>query len=136
MGQDMNADQRKEVFNAWRTALAETARHQNIICKVGGLGMPFWGLGLELRTEPIGYLEVASIWKPYIETSIELFGANRCMMESNFPPDARACGYVPLWNAFKHIVSDASRDEKAALFHGTAARVYRIDLHGAATPAK
>jgi L-fuconolactonase len=35
---------------------------------------------------------------------------------------------VPLWNALKHIVRAASSDEKAALFHLTAARVYRIEL--------
>lgn len=31
--------------------------------------------------------------------AVEAFGADRCMMESNFPPDARSCGFVPLWNA-------------------------------------
>ena len=63
-----------------------------------------------------------------METSIEVFGADRCMMESDYPPDSRSCGFVPLWNALKHIVRAASPAEKAALFHGTAARVYRIDV--------
>jgi len=48
------------------------------------------------------------------------------MMESNFPVDGRSCGFVPLWNALKHIVKGASETEKTALFHGTAARVYRL----------
>jgi predicted TIM-barrel fold metal-dependent hydrolase len=88
--------------------------------------MPFWGFGLERRVEPIGYRELASLWRPYVETAIEAFGVNRCMMESNFPPDGRSCGYVPLWNALKYIVKGSSAEEKAALFHGTATRVYRI----------
>ena len=50
------------------------------------------------------------------------------MMESNFPMDGRSCGFVPYWNAMKHIVGRASADEKAALFHDTAARVYRIEV--------
>ena len=47
-------------------------------------------------------------------------------MESNYPPDGRSAGFVPLWNALKHIVRSASADEKTALFHGTAAKVYRV----------
>jgi L-fuconolactonase len=35
---------------------------------------------------------------------------------------------VPLWNAMKHITRSYSDEDKAALFHGTAARVYRIEL--------
>jgi predicted TIM-barrel fold metal-dependent hydrolase len=31
-----------------------------------------------------------------------------------------------LWNAFKRIATDASPSEKAALFHDTAARIYRL----------
>jgi predicted TIM-barrel fold metal-dependent hydrolase len=34
---------------------------------------------------------------------------------------------VVLWNAFKRMVGDASDDEKASLFSGTARRVYRLD---------
>jgi predicted TIM-barrel fold metal-dependent hydrolase len=33
-----------------------------------------------------------------------------------------------LWNAFKRITEHASAAEKRALFAGTAARVYRIDI--------
>jgi predicted TIM-barrel fold metal-dependent hydrolase len=50
------------------------------------------------------------------------------MFESNFPVDKGMCGYVPIWNAFKRLASGYSDDEKAALFHGTAARFYRLDL--------
>jgi len=34
--------------------------------------------------------------------------------------------YRVLYNAFKKLVADASPSEKAALFHDTAARVYRL----------
>jgi L-fuconolactonase len=119
---------RPDVFRLWRATLAECARRPNIICKIGGLGLPFWGFGLEERTDPIGYMELASIWKPWVETTIELFGADRCMMESNYPPDSRSAGFVPLWNAMKYLVRSASESEKAAMFRDTAVRVYRIEL--------
>jgi L-fuconolactonase len=48
------------------------------------------------------------------------------MFESNFPPDKQSGGYTELWNAFKRIISEATAAEKAALYSGTAARVYRI----------
>lgn len=128
LGLEMTAEGRNELFRSWRGALSELARRPNIFCKVGGLGMPFWGFGFESRSNPTTHEELASVWAPYVETAIELFGADRCMMESNFPPDGRSCGYVPLWNALKKIVAGATADEKAALFHGTAARVHRIDL--------
>jgi predicted TIM-barrel fold metal-dependent hydrolase len=127
---DMNEDGRKEVFSVWRASLRNLARHPNVVCKIGGLGLPFWGFGFETRADPIGHLELARAWKPYVEAGIEAFGVDRCMMESNFPPDGRSCGFVPLWNALKHCVSGCSGEEKAALFHRTAARVYRIDLPG------
>jgi predicted TIM-barrel fold metal-dependent hydrolase len=127
MGLEMNAEQRKELFHDWRESLLESARRPSIVCKVGGLGMPIWGFGFETRSDPVGYKELAETWRPFVETAIELFGPTRCMMESNFPPDGRSCGYVPIWNALKHITSTASKTDKLDLFFNTAARVYRID---------
>jgi L-fuconolactonase len=128
MGMDLGQSERADVFAAWARDLRELARRPHVVCKLGGLGMPFWGFGFESRAEPVGYLDLANEWKPFIETAITAFGAERCMMESNFPPDGRSCGFVPLWNAMKHIVRDCSVDEKAALFHRTAAQIYRIDI--------
>lgn len=136
MAMDLDDYGRTEVYNEHRKLMFELARRPNVYCKVGGLGMPFWGFRFEERQEPIGYLELATAWRPYVETSIEAFGAERCMMESNFPPDGRSAGFVPLWNALKHIVRAASPEDKAALFHGTAAKVYRIELSGLNGPTE
>lgn len=124
----LDAQGRAAVFEKLRAALKELGRRPNITCKIGGLGLPFWGFGFEQRADPVGYLELAEAWKPYVEAAIEAFGPDRCMMESNYPPDGRAAGFVPLWNALKHIVRGASADEKAALFRRTAARVYRLSV--------
>ena len=64
--------------------------------------------------------------RPYFEETIGRFGPARCMFESNFPVDKVSAGYDVVWNSFKRLVAGASADEKAALFHDTAARVYRI----------
>ncbi|MFL6449937.1 MAG: amidohydrolase family protein [Bryobacteraceae bacterium] len=128
VGMDMGSHSRAEVFAEWRNALREIARRPNVVCKVGGLGLPFWGFGFETRADPIGYAELAATWGPYVQTAIEIFGPHRCVMESDYPVESLSCGFVPLWNALKYIVHSATPAEKVALFHGTAARVYRIPL--------
>jgi predicted TIM-barrel fold metal-dependent hydrolase len=50
------------------------------------------------------------------------------MFESNFPVDKASCSYLVLWNAFKKIAARFTSDEKADLFHRTAARVYRLKI--------
>jgi len=128
VGMDMDANGRAEVFKQWRNGMQEIARRPNVLCKIGGFGLPFWGFGFENRSDPVGYEELAAAWGPYVQTATELFGPDRCMMESDYPVDSFSCGFVPLWNALKYIVRFASPAEKASLFNGTAARVYRIHL--------
>ena len=52
--------------------------------------------------------------------------------ESNFPPDNASCTYRTLWNAYKIMAKDLPPEAKAAVFHDTAVRVYKI---GEARPA-
>jgi L-fuconolactonase len=128
MAMDMSEQERDEVFRALRASMIELGRRPNVYCKIGGLGLPFWGFKLEERSDVIGSAELAALWRPFVETSIEAFGAQRCMMESNYPIDGRSAGFVPLWNALKRIVHGASPEEKAALFHRSVARAYRLRL--------
>ena len=48
------------------------------------------------------------------------------MFESNYPVDGYTCSYRTLWNALKRTAAGYSADERAALFSGTATRVYRL----------
>jgi L-fuconolactonase len=127
LAMDVPVSERQEVFNAWRKALKDLAKQPNVFCKVGGLGTAYWGFDFSTRATPTGYLELAKAWQPFIETAIEAFGVHRCMMESDYPADARSCGFVPLWNALKHSVRGCTTEEKQALFFGTAAQFYRIE---------
>ena len=106
--------------------LADLAQRPNVVCKVGGMGQPYFGFGFELRDVPPTYQELAATWRPWAEAVIEIFGVERCLMESNFPADRRSCDFVTLWNALKLLVTDASPGEKTALLHDNAARVYDI----------
>ncbi len=122
------AGQREARFGVWRDNIRALAERPNVVCKVGGLAMPFAGFDSFLVEPPATSERLAEEWRPYVETAIEAFGADRCMFESNFPVDAGTCDYATLWNAFKRLAADASADEKAALFHDTARRVYRLDV--------
>ena len=50
------------------------------------------------------------------------------MFESNFPVDRAACSYTVLWNQFKKLSAGFPNDERLAMFHDTAARIYRLPL--------
>ncbi|MCC6533472.1 MAG: amidohydrolase family protein [Burkholderiales bacterium] len=119
---------RAAVFDIWRGHMRELVQFPNLSVKLGGLGMLYCGFDFHLRDMPPASEELAAAWRPYIETCIELFGVERCMLESNFPVDKQSCGYGVLWNAFKRITAGCSPAEKAALYHDTARRVYRLSV--------
>ena len=64
--------------------------------------------------------------RPYYEHTIEHFGVERCMFESNFPGDKLSCSYNVLWHSFKRLTANYSAADKAQLFLEAAARVYRL----------
>jgi len=114
-------------FPIWRDNLRELSKSANVAVKLGGLGCPYVGLPSSLRDRvPARSEDLAKDWRPYIETCIEIFGADRCMFEGNYPVEGVTADYSTIWNAFKRVVGGASPQEKRALFHDTAARVYRL----------
>lgn len=118
---------RQAAFAEWSAAMRDLARRPNVVVKLGGLAMGVGGFDFHLNPEPPSSEQLAAAWRPYIETCLALFGAERCMFESNFPVDKGMLGYRVLWNGFKRLSTDLSETEKRALFAGTARRVYRLD---------
>ncbi len=120
------AGRRDEVFASWREAIRELAACPNVWVKLGGLGMAVYGFEFHRREPRPGSAELAQAWRPYIETCIEAFGADRGVFESNFPVDKVSCSYDTLWNAFKRITAGSSGDEKAQLYRDNARAFYRL----------
>jgi predicted TIM-barrel fold metal-dependent hydrolase len=120
------AGKRDEVFVAWSRQIHELATCPNVHIKLGGLGMRMFGFTHHLGELPPSSEELAAAWRPYIETCIAAFGPERAMFESNFPVDKGSCSYSVLWNAFKRIAAGCSAAERAALFAGTATKLYRL----------
>jgi predicted TIM-barrel fold metal-dependent hydrolase len=122
------ANRREEIFATWRSSIREIAKCPNVVVKLGGLAMRLLGYDFHERAAPPSSEELAAAWRPYMETCIEAFGPQRCMFESNFPPDKGQCSYQVIFNAFKRIAAHCSEAEKTALFSGTAIDVYRLKL--------
>ena len=116
----------QEVFQVWQANMREVAACPNVSLKLGGvLGRlaAYDYLNTE-RPEPSDAL--ANALSPYLLPLIDMFGPSRCMFESNYPVDATYASSRTLWNAYKRITAHFSPDEKAAMYAGTARRVYRL----------
>ena len=124
-GPYVNRDE--EILPVWRKGIEAVAQCPNVNVKLGGTGQPRTGYGWSAREKPIGSEEIAETMAPYMDHCIEQFGPNRCMFESNFPPDKVGHSYNVLFNAFKRMSKGYSATERADMFHDTAARVYRIE---------
>jgi predicted TIM-barrel fold metal-dependent hydrolase len=120
------ADTDGSIFAAWREGIRDVAQRPNVLIKVGGLGMDLHSFGTP--SPPRSSAELAAAWEPYVESAIEAFGAQRCMFESNYPPDGVAGSYGQLWNAFKIITEQYSDPEKDRLFRATATEAYRLPM--------
>jgi len=100
----------------------------NVYVKLGGIGMPRTGFDWHARNTPIGSEELAATMAPFMTYCIEQFGPSRSMFESNFPVDKVSFSYCVMYNAFKRLSKAYSAAERAAMFHDTATRVYRIGV--------
>ena len=125
MGPYANNDE--EVLDTWRKGIAAAASAPNVVIKLGGIGMPRTGFDWHERAAPASSEELAEGMAPFMSYCIEQFGPDRCMFESNFPVDKVSYSYNVMYNAFKRLSKGYSATERAAMFHDTAVRVYRVD---------
>jgi predicted TIM-barrel fold metal-dependent hydrolase len=126
MGVGSYADKPDEVFAEWRGYIDDLARCPNVVAKLGGIAMEVNGYGWHLNERPPSSEELMEATRRYYEYTIERFTPQRCMFESNFPVDKLSASYVTVWNSFKRLTHGYSASDRAALFHDTAKRVYRL----------
>lgn len=126
VGSQRSADEPEEVLDQWKRDMVELAACENVVMKLGGLGMPSYHFGWHLRETPATSDEVLAAQRDYYLYAIDCFGPDRCMFESNFPVDKLSMSYHVYWNAMKKIAADFSENEKDMLFSGTATRVYNL----------
>ena len=120
------ASQREQIFRQWTSDVEAIAECDNVVAKLGGLAMPDNGFGWHTAERPPTSDEFVEAQRRYYLHTIECFGPDRCMFESNFPVDRLSMSYRVVWNGFKKMIADFSPDERDAMLRGTAARVYRL----------
>jgi predicted TIM-barrel fold metal-dependent hydrolase len=108
------ADRSAAGIAGWRAAMAALARCPNAAVKISGIGVA-------------GQAWTAAANREIVLTTIELFGADRCMFASNFPVDGLCATFDEIYSGFRAIVRDFSADEQRKLFHDNAMRIYGID---------
>tara|TARA_R110000824_G_scaffold390760_2_gene587495 strand:- start:182428 stop:183432 length:1005 start_codon:yes stop_codon:yes gene_type:complete len=127
LGIGPHAGKRAEIFDTWMGDIVELSECENVVAKLGGINMAVNGFNWHKRSMPPTSDELVAETRDYYLHTIDAFGPDRCMFESNFPVDKQSCSYPVLWNAMKKIAADFSEDEKTSMFHDTAKRIYRLD---------
>lgn len=115
-----------EIYPQWKKDVADLAKCDNVVAKLGGLAMMINGWGWDERELPASSDDIVHAHQDYYLHMIDCFGPRRCMFESNFPVDKVSVSYAVLWNAFKKIGRRFNQDENELLFEGTAKWVYRL----------
>ena len=111
----------------WRASMRLVATCENVVLKVGGIGLDvYFGMGWTEADVPPGSEEAAAYWGDDVRFCIDTFGPDRCMFESNFPVDRQTLSYPVLWNALQIMAAGYTDAEQDALFYGTATRAYRL----------
>jgi L-fuconolactonase len=101
----------------WRRDMQAAAMFPNIFCKLSGL-----------VTEADWNNWQAADLQPYIETALDCFGPERCMFGSDWPVCLLAGSYSRVIGALDDCVRKLSPTERDAIFGGTAARFYGLDV--------
>lgn len=109
---------------AARLKAFELARFPNVYLKVPGMGE------LAERVTPLpreGEWQFADPWpSPLYGEALRLFGANRLMWGSDFPPVAGREGYANALRWARAHYRDLSAADQTAIFGGVARKVYKL----------
>jgi len=112
LGKPPIAAGRLEPWSGW---LGELAAEPNVTAKVSGL-----------VTEADWERWTAADLRPYVERALAAFGPGRLMFGSDWPVCLLAAPYEEVARTAQELAAGLSGDERAALFSGTAVRVYRL----------
>lgn len=107
---------RKGQFDdAWAAGIRELAQRDNVSCKLSGM-----------ITEVRDAEWDTELLRPYFETIIDAFGAQRVMFGSDWPVCQLRGTYQEWTRTVSAMVAPLSPDEQSAIWGGNAARVYGL----------
>jgi len=106
-------DRSSEGWERWRSGMRLLAMTPNVHVKLSGLGTFTRACSVEL-------------WKPVIEETLRMFGPGRCIFGSNFPIEKLWTTYGELVSVTKTCLAGLTAEERRAVLHDNAAKVYRL----------
>jgi predicted TIM-barrel fold metal-dependent hydrolase len=109
----MPADKDAAGIEAWRSGMRALAARPNVAVKISGLAMLDWHWTRESL-------------RPFVLETLELFGADRVMIASNFPVDRLFGSCAGFYDTYRALLAGASEAERSRLFARNAERIYRI----------
>jgi L-fuconolactonase len=99
---------------AWREDLARLAAYPNVTCKLSGL-----------TTEARPGSSTSDV-RPYIEYGLEVFGAKRCMIGSDWPVATLRTTVERWFDVVVDVIAELPAEEQAAVLSETAAATYGL----------
>jgi L-fuconolactonase len=119
-----NPEMRAEPDGSWLSALRAFAALPNTVAKLSGfLGEPPAGQPHAPAADPA---QRTAHLRPYYEIALSSFGPQRLMFGSDWPVSTLTMGYADIVGTARLLTASLSADERAAVFHDTARRIYRL----------
>ena len=104
-----------EYRTAWQRALRALAAAPNVVCKISALAS---------GSDPQWTVDVAAALGPRLRRGVR--SRPDACWRRNWPIDRLHGTYGRLVDAYREILAELSQDERAAVLHGTAERIYRL----------
>lgn len=99
--------------DVWRAGVREAAKRPNIHMKLSGM----WTIARDWNEMTI---------RGPVRFAVETFGATRCLWGSNLPIEGLMCVAPRQIDMLEHVLADLPAHDRAAIFGGTARRLYRL----------
>lgn len=104
-----------QTLEPWATDMRELAKFPNVFCKLSGM-----------VTEADWTSWKPEHFKPYIETAVEAFGADRLMIGSDWPVCKVAGSYREVMSLVVHFLEEYPSQARESILGGTAQRFWRL----------
>lgn len=109
----MLEDDSDESIALWRAGMRRLAACPNVYAKLSGLGT-------------FAHRCDVTLWKPIVDETVALFGADRCMFGTNFPIEKLWTTYGNIVAVARQCITGLSQADQRAILHDTAVDVYRL----------
>ena len=107
---------RSQFPDDWAKGIQKLAEHENLCCKLSGLVT-------EIQDDSAFSAELI---RPYFDTVLAAFGADRVMFGSDWPVSLSKASYKDWVVCVQSLITELSADEQQAILSQNATRFYRL----------